>query len=290
MIHILLQVLVISTLAAGCASTHEHNVSIETVAEPQTPLAPTSAIVVDKSLPDPFILPYSSSPDVGSRSSTLEKAKLRGKQGMEIGAIPGAFLNGGNLTAKGDVLAIALLLAGVSAGGIAGSAVGIVEGGTQDLIAIAARLQDGYYTTDDVQEVYRALNTRELLAKDLSELSGRGSKNPVVVLSEVNLAAAADSTQSETRGVLRVKVTQIDFLSHTLGSDAARSFVLVVRAESENTIGQGVLIKQFTFRSKERTLSEWADGGAALLRSEHSRGCREIAESIIAHFVSSNKS
>src|SRR5262249_26077528 len=148
----------------GCFASKETPIEVETIVEPPRALSPISIIVVDNSLPDPILVPYASWPEAEFQSATLEKTKLRGKQGMGIGVLPGAYLYGGR-NAKGDLFSLTLALAGALAGGITGSGIGFVEGGTKDLIEIAVRIRDDMYTKDDIQEVYRALNTRELLVE-----------------------------------------------------------------------------------------------------------------------------
>ena len=273
-------ILAVFTLISGCAGPQWKNVEIEKIAQPSVAVPSISTIVVDKSLPDLFILPYASGPDVGSPSSTVEKARIRGKQGMAIGAIPGIFLHGGRNTAKGEILSVALLLAGASVGGIAGGTVGIVEGGAQDLMGVITRLRDDNYTDEDVQKVYGALRTREILAQQLRQLTNSKPPKPISVLSELENPLLADTEKMATDGTLRVRVFQIYFLPHLSAAETTYEFVLIVRAEVEGRIGDDSSITQFTYRSKGRTQAEWAEGGAALLRGEHAQGCSQIAEKI----------
>jgi hypothetical protein len=199
---------------------------------------------------------------------------------MAIGSIPGSFLHGGRNPAKGEILSIALLLAGVSVGGIAGGTIGIVEGGAQDLMTVITRFRDDNYTDKDVQEVYGALHTREILAQQLRQLTNSKSPKLISVVSELENSTLVDAEKMATNDTLRVRVFQINFLSHLSAAETTYEFVLVVRAEVEGRIGDDSSITQFTYRSKGRTQAEWAEGGATLLRGEHAQGCSQIAEKI----------
>lgn len=265
-------------MAGSVSCSSQHNVQIESLIE--SPLAAPPAKAVFVRTAPPSVLPLPTQGPGEMHLVTLERVLTRGKQGAQIGALPGAMLFTGN-TAKGDLLAIALALAGASAGAITGGTVGLVEGGSQDVMLLVDRMRQNGVVDADVEDALRQLKTTDELRMGFQEAT-KGSSLDIEMEKEP-LANVSDNSSDS----VVITPVQVGFLNSSGKDSGPYQFVLTVNAHREiqsDVAGQGFTSKKFIYKGLTHSPEEWLSGGIQMFKKEHNRGCREIALAIAKSF------
>lgn len=277
--------------SGGCTNSVGRNVEVVNVNDMTIPFTPIDTIVI-KQMSQPhsefrvkaaeLSKPYEST---GSFESSIPKKVIqRGKEGLESGAVLGLTMSPSSITTnKGNILVSALALSLMSAGSVVGGSVGLVEGIVDDLTVLKDRMQgieDGRYSSDEIQTAMKKMKTREILAEHLHRSAEGLAPGSVRILTDNGFASDGTSETTSGSNVLLVNILETDFVQPSEKDSPSFQFHLAIRSEIHRGYGAIMDSRAFHYRSKEGNLQDWAQNKAELFKIEHARACHEIAEEI----------